>query len=175
MGNECLRIRRKASPKSHAILATRGFYNIHDLIAQFKTHVWCHLEFSIGAIFHAADSHLQEIDGVQQSFCRSLDLTEEHAFLSFNFAPLCLRRDIAVLGLLHKITFGHAHEAFVELFPLRSTVHVHEFDTRQERRRHHKQFVEHNDGDKQGISVVRFPPRAASTTFCQRTQHQQLR
>ena len=120
------------------------------MIGQFKTHVWCHLEFSHGAMYHAANVHLAALDGAQSSFTHSLGLSVEDAFLRFNFAPLCLRRDIAILGLLHKITLGLAHPSFSDVFPMRSAVHVHEHDTRQERRRHSKQFVEHCDGGQTG-------------------------
>ena len=41
----------------------------------------------------------------------------DHAFLEHNLAPPALRRDIALLGLLHKRVLGLAHPAFEELFP----------------------------------------------------------
>ena len=56
MCDEVRRIREKASPKAHAILATRQFYDVAALLRQFKAHVWCHLEPSIVAIYHASDS-----------------------------------------------------------------------------------------------------------------------
>ena len=116
MASECQRVRKKAAPKAQAILATRGFYSIRDLIGQFKSHVWCHLEFSSGAIYHAADSHLKDVDSVQDSFIRALGLSAESAFVDFKMPPLCLRRDIAILGLLHKVVLGIAHPEFAELF-----------------------------------------------------------
>ena len=150
MSSECQRVRKKAGPKAKAILATKGFYNTRDLVVQFKSHVWCHLEFSTGAVYHAADTHLRDIDSVQDSFIHALGLSEKSAFLDFKLPPLCLRRDIAVLGLLHKIVLGFAHPMFVEMFPMRAQVHIHAHDTRYERRRHGKQFVEHSDGGQSG-------------------------
>ena len=143
-------MRKKAAPKAQAILATRGFYSIRDLIGQFKSHVWCHLEFSSGAIYHAADSHLKDVDSVQDSFIRALGLSAESAFVDFKMPPLCLRRDIAILGLLHKVVLGIAHPEFAELFPMRVHTHLHPHDTRTASRRHNKQFVEHNDGGQSG-------------------------
>ena len=56
------------------------------------------------------------IDNVQESFVRNLGIDQKRAFLDFNLAPLCLRRDIAALGFLHKIMLGRAHPALSLLF-----------------------------------------------------------
>ena len=57
----------KIRPKITAILRTRGFYNIPDLVSQFKTHIWGLIEVNIGGYFHAASS-LLEIDHAQNRF-----------------------------------------------------------------------------------------------------------
>ena len=59
-------------------------------------------------IDHAAESKLDELDAIQHRFLRALDLSQENAFLRYNLAPLRLRRDIAVLGFLHRIQLGNA-------------------------------------------------------------------
>ena len=55
-------------------------------------------------------------------------------------APLALRRDIAALGLLHKIQFGEAHPDFSGLFQQR--VDAAPDATRHGSRRHGRQFLE---------------------------------
>ena len=70
------------------------------------------------AIYDACDSHLQQLDSMQDDFLHELGLCPKKAFLDYNFAPLALRRDIAMLGLLHKRVRGIAHEQFSKLFPL---------------------------------------------------------
>ena len=50
-------------------------------------------------------------------FAREIGLSEDVAFMEFNVAPLGLRRDIGMLGLLFKIATGQAHPAFSDLFP----------------------------------------------------------
>ena len=47
-------------------------------------------------------------------------MNEESAFCNFNLAPLCLRRDIAMLGFLHKCNLPDAHEDMLLLFPRRT-------------------------------------------------------
>ena len=39
-------------------------------------------------------------------------------FISFDFAPPSLRRDIGILGLLHERILGLSHPVFQTLFPL---------------------------------------------------------
>ena len=48
-----------------------------------------------------------------------LRITEEMAFQDFNFGPLCLRRDIYVLGFLHKRVLNQYHGGIKRLFPFK--------------------------------------------------------
>ena len=73
-------------------------------------------------MFHAARSHLDSLNLMQRSFIQELGLTEEAPFLKFSLALLELRRDIAALGLLHKVQLGEAYPDFDALFP--KTLHV---------------------------------------------------
>ena len=84
---------------------------------QFKTHVLSILESNIGGIYHATSSVLQPLDNVQTKFINNLHMTECEAFLNFNLAPLCLRRDIAMLGFIHKVNLPNAHPDIMALFP----------------------------------------------------------
>ncbi len=109
-------------------------------IQQYKAHVLSLLEQSAGAIYHAADSHLDVLDSLQRRFLREIGLSENNAFLKHNLAPLRLRRDIAVLGLLHRIQLGEAHDDFSRLFE--KATHPTTTTTRHSKRRHGKQFRE---------------------------------
>ena len=60
-------------------------------------------------------------------------------------APLNLRRDIAMMGLLHKVTIPTAHPHLLALFPPSATP-SHPHATRLSTRRHNKQLHEHCDG-----------------------------
>ena len=107
----------KIRPKITAILRTRGYYSTSELITQFKTHIWGLMEVNIGGFFHAASSLLKKLDDVQEQFLNKLGISPAAAFLEFNFAPPCLRRNIAALGLLHKRVLGKSHPAFERLPP----------------------------------------------------------
>ena len=107
----------KIRPKITAILRTRGYYSVPDFITQFKTHIWGLMEANMGGIFHASSYRLAKIDHAQDRFLRELGLSAEQAFLEFNFAPPKLRRNIGILGLLHKRVLGLCHPSFDRLIP----------------------------------------------------------
>ena len=107
----------KIRPKITAILRTRAYYKVPDLIGQFKTHIWGLIEAHNGGYFHAVPSLLDKIEHAQNRFLKELEVSPEQAFLDFNFAPPRIRRNIAVLGLLHKRVIGKCHPSFQRLLP----------------------------------------------------------
>ena len=87
------------------------------MIGQFKTHVWSLMEIHSGGMFHASPHLWNKIDEVQRRFLRDLRITEENAFMMYNFAPSQMRRRIGILGLLHKRVIGESHPVYVKLLP----------------------------------------------------------
>ena len=65
----------------------------------------------------ASDSELARLDSFQRHFLQELPMTEEDAFLDFNFLTPTLRRRISVLGFAHKIALGLGHPLLGTLFP----------------------------------------------------------
>ena len=102
-------------PKAKAILRTRAFYSVSDLLNQFKIHIWGLIEYKNGAILHACPTVLHKLDRVQRHFVQELRMTEEMAFIDHNFPPLCLRRTIGILGFLHKRILNQCHPAIKHL------------------------------------------------------------
>ena len=107
----------RARPKIKALLRSRAFYSLPDLIIQFKTHIWGLIEYSHGCIMHASESALARVERLQSSFVEELHVYEDDNFLIHNFAPLQLRRDIGILGLLHKRVLGECHPAILDFLP----------------------------------------------------------
>ena len=87
------------------------------MLQQYKTHIWELIECHAGAFFHVVSSLLLKIAQVQESFLHKLDLSNRDAFLKFNFAPTILRRNIGVLGFLHKRVLGLSHPSIEKLLP----------------------------------------------------------
>ena len=79
---------------------------------QFKTHIWGLMEANMGGIFHAATSLLAQIDRAQNRFLRELGISSEQALLDFNFPSPQIRRNISILGLLHKRVLGLCHSSY---------------------------------------------------------------
>ena len=87
------------------------------MMLQFKTHILGILESNIGGIYHATQTVLAPLDRVVTTFVHALNMEVDIAFLQFNLAPLALRRDIAMLGFLHKCNLPNAHPHIRRLFP----------------------------------------------------------
>ena len=68
----------------------------------YKIRVVSFIEYRSAAIYHASDTVLHAIDGVQARFLRDMGVTAIKALLDFNLAPLGSRRDIAMLGLIQR-------------------------------------------------------------------------
>ena len=82
----------RARPKIKALLRSRAFYSLVDLIVQIKTHIWGIIDYSHGCVLHASDTALAKIDHLQSAFVRELHVTEEFVFLVHNFAPGITKR-----------------------------------------------------------------------------------
>ena len=96
------------------------------------------MEAHSGGIFHACSSQLDRLDHCQQRFVETLGLSEEAAFRDNNFAPPVLRRNIGILGMLHKRVLGLCHQDFEELLPWFSQVFGYTVEGR-----HTKQLYNH--------------------------------
>jgi len=130
----------KIRPKITAILRTRAYYSTRDLIGQFKTHIWGLIEAHNGGYFHATSSLLEKIDHAQERFLRELEVSPEQALLDFNFAPPRIRRNIAVLGLIHKRVLGKCHPTYERLLPW----YADRFSAPRSMPCHSKQLYNHN-------------------------------
>jgi len=111
------KILSRVRPRIKALLRTRKHYSASSLIDQFKTQIWDLMESHSGGIFHAATSILDQLDKTQKHFLEAFEVTQETAFLQHNFAPPTLRRNIAILGMIHKRVLGECHPSYEELLP----------------------------------------------------------
>jgi len=62
----------KIRPKIKALLRMRGTYSLVSMLNQFRTHIWCHMEYSQGALILASASQLERLDKIQRQFLGSL-------------------------------------------------------------------------------------------------------
>ena len=83
------------------------------------------MECHSGGLFHASDTALQKLYQVHYHFLRELGINAKQTFTEFHFAPPVFRRNIGILGLLHKRVLGLNHPIFQRLLPF----HVEVFDS----------------------------------------------
>ena len=101
--------------KLRTLLRTKRFYTDADLIVLYKAHLLSYLEYRTPAIYHATRAVLRRLDAVQRNFLHDIGVDEVTALLHFHLAPLNTRRDIALLGVIHRAVLGkgpHSLESF---------------------------------------------------------------
>ena len=76
-----------------------------------------YLEYRTAAIYHATRDILVRLDAIQTRFLQDAGIDELTALMQFNLAPLSTRRDIAMLGLLHRVTLGKGPPHFRRICP----------------------------------------------------------
>ena len=106
----------QASWKLTTILRTRRVHGVSQLVQVYKSKVLSFVEYRTPAVYHAAKTTLVGIDAVQRRFLRECALSDEDALLHFNLAPLQTRRDIAMLGLIHRSVLGCGPRHFANMF-----------------------------------------------------------
>ena len=102
MAGAAHRVAKKVAWVTKSLLRVRRFYSIPDLVMLFKSHVLSFIEYRTPGVHFASSSVLNVLDDVQTRFVRQLNLDEETAFMRFNMLPLCVRRDVSILGVIHR-------------------------------------------------------------------------
>ena len=134
------RLYTDASWKLSAILRTSRFFDAGHVVYVYKTKVMSYIEFRTSAIYHASDALLQRIDSIQNRMLKSIGVEEKNAISEFHLAPLRTRRDMAMLGIIHRAMLGLGPDHFRRYFRFASHV------SNTERVRHNRQIVSHRHG-----------------------------
>ena len=92
------------------------YYCVSGLILLWKSKVLSFIEYRSAALYHAADTVLRPLDDLQRCFLEELGVSELEAMFLHNLAPLSTRRDIAMLGLVHRSARGRGPGHFAEFF-----------------------------------------------------------
>jgi hypothetical protein len=87
-----------------------------DLMLLVKSHILSYLEYRTAAVYHACTTALLPLDRVLERFLRDICVNEIDALMSFNLAPLTTRRDLAMLGLIHRTVLGNGPAHFSRWF-----------------------------------------------------------
>ena len=104
-------------------------------------------------------SSIEVVDRIQRGFLDEIEVNEFTAFMSFNLAPLSLRRDIAMLGMIRRTVLGEGPAHFQRFFyaapstARRSASH----------QRHNRQLYEYRHGDY--LDMVRRAALGAASVY----------
>ena len=101
------------------LIKTRRYYTDAELVSLYKAHLLSYLEYRTPAIYHATREILERLDRIQTNFLRNAGIDDITALLEFNLAPLASRRDMAMLGLIHRTVIGKGLDHFKEIFKKR--------------------------------------------------------
>ena len=109
----------KTKWKIKMLLRGKRCFNVEDIMVQYKQQILSFVEYRTPAVYHATSTVLAPLDRLQSSFLREVGVSCEDALLHFNLAPLAMRRDIALLGLLHRSALGEGPPHFHAIFKRR--------------------------------------------------------
>jgi hypothetical protein len=99
--------------KLRTLLRTRRYDSDAELVILYKGRLLSFLEYRTPAIYHARwDLLNNKLDNVQTRFLRDANIDDVTALMDFNLAPLAVRRDIAMLGLIHRAVLGKGPDHF---------------------------------------------------------------
>ena len=107
--------------KLRTLLRTRRFYSTADMLVLYKSHVIPFVEYRTAAIYHARRDVLVRLDRVQDKFLEDVGISSQDSWLHFNLAPLAPRRDMAMLGLIHRAVLKKGPEHFQQFFRVTDT------------------------------------------------------
>ena len=146
MGDACMEIAAQGNCRLNTLLRTRRFHTVESCILLYKSQVLSYVESGTPAVYHAPRFFLSAIDRVQGRLLDALGLSLELAIIGFNLAPLSSRRDIAMLGLIHRVVLGFAPEQFSDYIrPARAMLNRPR-EWRSPGSRHNKQLHDAIDG-----------------------------
>ena len=102
--------------KLRAILRTQRFNTSLQLVLLYKAQLLSCIEYRTTAIYHACQHSLDALERVQDKLLEATGMTRLDVLINCNLAPLATRRDIALLGLIHRTVLGHGPAHFSDFF-----------------------------------------------------------
>ena len=99
-----------------AILRTSRFNSGTNLVNLYKAQILSFIEYRTSAIYHACASSLALLDNLQNRLLDAAGLSKLEALTEVKLAPLAVRRDIAMLGVIHRSVLGRGPRHFQSFF-----------------------------------------------------------
>ena len=151
MANAVHEVVVEVSWKLRTLARSASYHNDAQLVNLYKARVLGYVEYRTAAVYHATDTVLAPPNRLQDSFLRRLGVEPLEALMEFRLAPLATRRDMAMLGLVHRAALRQGPPQFWEFFTVNPALTPS--TTRLAQRRHAGQLVETRRG--RFLEVVR--------------------
>ena len=120
MDNAVHEIALEANWRLKSLLRCRRFFDVASMFRLYKSQVLSFIEARTAGIYHLPSFFLTPIDNIQRRFLEAVDIDPIRALLDFNLAPLCTRRDVSMLGFLHRFALGLAPAEFGQFIKRKS-------------------------------------------------------
>ena len=130
----------EAQRRIRVLERSASYFEVAQLLTRYKARVLSYLEYRTAAVYHATDTVIEPLDRVQTSFLKKLGVEEVTALVEFRLAPLSCRRDMAMLGLIHRAVLKKGSEHFQRFFYQEET---RKLGTRLAAGRHKKQLADY--------------------------------
>ena len=124
--------------KLTTLFRANRFFDTPSMVIQFKSRILSYVEHRTSAIYHADSTSLGTVDHQYDRFLAGIGLTRKTALLNFSLAPLNSRRDIALLGVIHRATLGKGPRQITKFFVAENE--SNHPDGRSNLRRHNRQL-----------------------------------
>ena len=133
----------ECSWKLASLTRSHRFFSDYHTVQLYKAHILSYLEYRTAAIYHASSSRLQSLDSIQRRALRMAGMTEHDALMHCKLAPLQIRRDLGMLGIIHRCVLGKGPAHFKEIFKRSEEACTSGRTTRLANRRHGLQLQEY--------------------------------
>ena len=107
----------EAGWRVRSLLRARKFFSVAEAVMMFKSQVLSYIESRTAGIAHASSTALAPLDNVQKHFLRQLGITDIEAATVHRLIPLSSRRDVAMLGVIHRSGLGRGPPSVSVFFP----------------------------------------------------------
>ena len=98
------------------LLSSQRFFNGKHVLLLYKQQILSFIEYRTAAIYHCCDTKLAALNAIQDTATAAAGMSTTEALLESNLAPLQTRRDMAMLGLIHRTVLGLGPSQFAQYF-----------------------------------------------------------
>ena len=100
------------------LVRTRRFYNDAEIVLLYKSDLLAFQEYRTLRIYHTEREMLRRLDRIQSKSLDDGAIHECDALIHFSLASLTTRRDITMMGVLHRTMIGLGPSHFKKHFKI---------------------------------------------------------